>query len=62
MSSHAVSQHMPTAELVFNLEPYQLKAALWFSTILVEELGQTSLTSPQTYVAAVQGLVYLSSF
>ena len=48
MSSHAVSEHIQTTELVLNLEPYQLKAALWFSTILVEEIGQTSLTSQQT--------------
>ena len=46
--SHAVSKQMPTAELILDLEPYQLKTALWFSTILVEEIGQTSFTSLQT--------------
>lgn len=46
--SHAISKYMPTAELVLSLNPYQLKTALWFSTILVEEVGQTSFTSQQT--------------
>lgn len=46
--SHAISEHVPTAELVLSLGPYQLKTALWFSTILIEEIGQTSVTSLQT--------------
>ena len=51
--SEAVSKNIPTAALALNLTAYQLKTALWFSTILVEEVGQTSLTSQQTWVTAV---------
>ena len=46
--SQAVLQHTMTAELVMNLDQFQLMTALWFSTILIEEVGKTDASSLET--------------
>ena len=45
--AQAISQHAPTAELVLNLNEFQLRTTLWFSTTLIEEVSKVDLTTLQ---------------
>lgn len=40
----------PTIDIIQTLSPAQLKAALWFTSMLVEEVGKTEVDSQQQLV------------
>lgn len=50
---HVISQNPVTAELVMNLNHFHLMTTLWFSTILVEEVGNTDASRLNTWVSDV---------
>ncbi|KAK3369160.1 armadillo-type protein [Lasiosphaeria ovina] len=47
VSIDGLDDALPTSELVAKLSPQQLKAAIWFATSLVEEVGKTDMNSPK---------------